>query len=268
MRIRVCHTTTYAYLPPARLVTQILRLTPRSHESQRVLNWRIDLDADCALRAADDAFGNITHSFSAVGPLSRIAVEVAGEVQTFDTSGVARGVIERFPPETFLRTTPLTQPDEKLRALARDVASKEDAPLARLHLLMARLSEALAFDTKATQSQTTAAQAMSIGRGVCQDFAHVFIACAREMGVPARYVSGYFLHLDGPTDQDAGHAWAEAYVDNLGWVGFDAANNVCPGEAHVSLARGLDYLGAAPVRGARAGGGQEMMSVTLRVEKI
>ena len=104
---------------------------------------------------------------------------------------------------------------------------------------------------------TTAAEAFALKRGVCQDLTHVFIAAARHLGVPARYVGGYFHRADGVTQQDAGHAWAEAHVPALGWVAFDPANGICATDAHVRVAVGLDYLGAAPVRGARRGGGNE-----------
>jgi transglutaminase-like putative cysteine protease len=100
---------------------------------------------------------------------------------------------------------------------------------------------------------------------VCQDLAHIFIASARAMGLPARYVSGHLARSDGQIDQEAAHAWCEAYVEDLGWVGFDPANGVCPTEAYVRVAIGLDYLGAAPVRGSRYGGDGERLDVRLRV---
>ncbi|MCV5656205.1 transglutaminase family protein, partial [Escherichia coli] len=86
------------------------------------------------------------------------------------------------------------------------------------------------------------------------------------LGIPARYVGGYFLHADGTIDQEAGHAWAEAYVDGLGWVGFDPANGICPAEQHIRIACGLDYLNAAPVRGSRHGGDGEYLTVKVRVD--
>jgi transglutaminase-like putative cysteine protease len=104
----------------------------------------------------------------------------------------------------------------------------------------------------ATHVATTAAEAFDKKSGVCQDFAHLFIACARELSIPARYVSGYFLRSDGEGHQPASHAWAEAHVDDLGWVGFDPAHGLSPDDAYVRVAAALDYLGAAPVRGARA----------------
>jgi transglutaminase-like putative cysteine protease len=125
----------------------------------------------------------------------------------------------------------------------------------------------MTFDEDPTNSGTSAAEAFTLKRGVCQDYAHIFIACARTGGVPARFVSGHFLRSDGTVHQDAGHAWAEAYVDGLGWVGFDPANSICATDAHVRVAIGLDYLGAAPVRGTRYGGGAETLTVAVKVDQ-
>ena len=104
-------------------------------------------------------------------------------------------------------------------------------------------------------------EAFALKRGVCQDLTHVFIAAARSLGIPARYVGGYFHRNDGVIEQDAGHAWAEAFVPELGWVAFDPANGICATDAHVRVAVGLDYLGAAPVRGTRYGGAGETLAV-------
>ena len=107
------------------------------------------------------------------------------------------------------------------------------------------------YDTNPTHTTTTATEAFALKRGVCQDLTHVFIAAARYLDIPARYVGGYFHRADGIVQQDAGHAWAEAYVPAIGWVAFDPASGICATDAHVRVAAGLDYLGAAPVRGAR-----------------
>jgi transglutaminase-like putative cysteine protease len=136
-----------------------------------------------------------------------------------------------------------------------------------MHGLLERLHAEMTFDTSPTQSTTTAAEAYALRRGVCQDLTHVFITAARSLGVPARYVGGYFRRNDGVSEQDAGHAWAEAFVPDLGWVAFDAANGICATDAHVRVAVGLDYLGAAPVRGTRYGGSGESLTVAVQVDQ-
>jgi transglutaminase-like putative cysteine protease len=267
MRIRIAHATTYAYDIPARSVIQVLRLTPRPHEGQRILRWRIELDGDGRLRAGEDSLGNIVHTLSLAGPLAGLKVMVAGEVETTDTNGVLRGSVERFPDTVFLRTTPLTQADAAIGDLAETVAAEHGPDrLDLLHGLLRAVNREVAFDTQPTVVTTTAAEAFALRRGVCQDLSHIFIAAARHLEIPARYVSGHFARGDGVVEQEAGHAWVEAMVPGLGWVGFDPANGINPTEAHVRIAIGLDYLGAAPVRGSRYGGGGEHLAVKLTVE--
>ena len=268
MRIRISHATTYRYDTPPTSVTQMLRLTPRNHDGQYVAAWRIDLSQDCLLHQHEDAFGNITHSFTAEGPFAELSIAVDGEVDTQDSNGVVSGAVERFPPSLFLRETALTQPDAAIAEFADSVrasAGTESLPL--LHELMSALNREMTFDTDPTHPATTAAEAFALRRGVCQDITHIFIAAARQIGIPARYIGGHVFRKDGALAQEAGHAWAEAYVDHLGWVGFDPTNKTCPTEAYVRVAMGLDYLGAASVRGTRYGGNGETLTVAVHVDQ-
>jgi transglutaminase-like putative cysteine protease len=267
VRIRIAHETVYRYDTPAKSAIELLRLTPRNHDGQYVVRWRIDVSEDCRLEPHEDAFGNLTHTFSADGPLSELRVGVAGEVETQDTAGVVRGALERFPPSLFLRDTPLTRADGAIAVFAADAAGAADAPLGRMHALLARIHGSFTFDPDPTHPATSASEAFAMKRGVCQDYAQVFIAAARCIGVPARYIGGYFLRADGVHDQEAGHAWAEAYVPDLGWVAFDPANGISATDAHVRVAVGLDYLGAAPIRGVHFGGTGESLAVTVHVDQ-
>ncbi|MGZ5805449.1 MAG: transglutaminase family protein [Xanthobacteraceae bacterium] len=267
MRIRVAHETTYRYETPAKGVIQILRLTPRNHDGQQVLDWRIDVSADCRLDQLEDAFGNITHTFTADGPFESVTVGVDGTVDTQDMQGLVQNAVEPFPPSLFLRETPLTQPDEAIATLSSAIRRESGGDdLEFLHTLLTRLHGEMAFDSDPTHSGTTAADAYKLRRGVCQDFTHIFVAAARSAGIPARYIGGHYCRAD-VVIQDAGHAWAEAYVADLGWLGFDPTHGICPVESHVRVAAGLDYLGAAPVRGTRYGGAGESLAVNIRVEQ-
>jgi transglutaminase-like putative cysteine protease len=268
MRIAISHETIYRYETPPSGVIQSLRLTPRNHDGQYVVNWRIDVSANCQLDQHVDAFGNIGHVFTAEGPLDELRVLVEGEVETQDTHGVVTGTIERFPPSFYLRETDLTRIDQGIANFAR--AAKQEAgdnPLSVLHKLLERVHGDLTYEAGATQPTTTAAEALSLKRGVCQDLSHIFIAGARSLGIPARYIGGHFHRTDGVSEQEAGHAWAEAHVPALGWVAFDTANGLCATDAHVRVAVGLDYLGAAPVRGTRHGGGAETLDVSVHVSE-
>jgi transglutaminase-like putative cysteine protease len=265
MRLHIRHETTYTYETPAKRAVESLRLTPRGHDGQFVVNWRIDVDHDVRLAHATDPFGNLVHSFTVEGPLDSLSIVAEGNVETQDTSGTLSGQIERFPPVIFLRDTALTASDAPIRAFADDVAGQANGErLDLLHALTVAVKERMHFDVDATDTGTSAIEAFGLRHGVCQDFAHIFIAAARHLGMPARYASGYLLRADTVT-QLAGHAWAEALVDGLGWVGFDPTNGISPTEAYVRLAVGLDYLSAAPVRGVVYGGSGEKLSVRIDI---
>jgi transglutaminase-like putative cysteine protease len=267
MRLRIQHITNYRYEPAATGVIQILRLTPGSHDGQYVAEWQIDVSTDSRLDMHEDAFGNVTHVMTH-GAIEDLTITVGGLIETHDTGGVLRGTDERFPPSLFLRPTSLTSVNPAMENFARELRTESEGDaLGFLHSLMTQVSEHMTFDEDPTNTGTSAIEAFALKRGVCQDYAHIFIACARSGGVPARFVSGHFLRSDGMVNQQAGHAWAEAYVPNLGWVGFDPANCICITEAHARIAIGLDYLGAAPVRGTRYGGGNETLTVSVKVDQ-
>ena len=193
MRIRISHATTYRYDTPPNSVIQMLRLTPRNHDGQYVANWRVDLSEDCLLHQHEDAFGNISHFFTAEGPFRELSISVEGEVDTHDTKSVVNGAVERFPPGMFLRETALTEPDDAIIDFADSTrAAAGSDSLVLLHGLMTGLNREIAFDTDPTHSATTAAEAFALRRGVCQDLTHIFIAAARRLEIPARYVGGHF----------------------------------------------------------------------------
>lgn len=265
MHIRISHTTSYTYEKPVRQIIQMLRLTPRDHEGQHVSGWRIEPSVDGRMRKLEDGFGNIVHDFSAEGPLEQVSIRVEGVVETRNTNGVIRGPDERVPHDVFLRSTDLTRADDAILAFVNATVEGAGNPLERLHRLLDRIHEEFVFDTEPTHVATTAAESFAMKSGVCQDLTHIFVAGARLLDIPARYVSGYFVRDDGVTDVNAGHAWAEAFVPDLGWVGFDPANGICPIDAHVRVAIGLDYADAAPLRGSRLGGGEEKLSVEMSV---
>jgi transglutaminase-like putative cysteine protease len=268
MRLRIAHSTTYRYQPAATGVIQILRMTPGSHDGQYVADWQIDVSTDSRLQVHQDAFGNVTHVLTEAA-IADLTVAVEGLIETHDTGGVLRGTDERFPPSLFLRATPMTEVNPAMAAFSRELRSESEADvLGFLHGLMLQINDHMTFDEDPTNSGTSAVEAFAFKRGVCQDYAHIFIACARSAGVPARFVSGHFLRSDGQVHQQAGHAWAEAFVPDLGWIGFDPANAICTTDAHARVAIGLDYLGAAPVRGTRYGGGTETLTVAVRVDQV
>ena len=260
MRLRVDHRTRYRYDSAASDVIQALRLAPGEHDGQHVVDWRIETDVDGRFRESVDAFGNRVTMFYADRAVAAVTIGVTGIVETTDTAGVVRAP-EPLPPAIFLRSTKLTAPEPAITMLAgRFVGATK---LAALHGLCAALYTEMRFEVGATDAQTTAAAALAAGHGVCQDFAHIFVAAARHLGVPARYVSG---HLARTEQQEAAHAWAEALAPDIGWIAFDPTNGICATDSYLRVAVGLDYLDAAPIRGARRGGGGEQLSVTVDAE--
>ncbi|MGA0531220.1 transglutaminase family protein [Hansschlegelia sp. KR7-227] len=267
MRLTIRHETAYRFATSPSSVIQTLRMTPRGHDGQHIVRWRLDVDRNCRVRASEDAFGNITHTFAVDGPIESLTVLAEGEIDTQDTDGIIRHTVERFSPGLYLRDTALTAPDSAIGVFAEEAAAASDGTvLGKLHAVLDELHETMTFDVSPTDSATTAAEAFRIKRGVCQDLTHVFIVAARHLGVPARYVSGYFRRADDVLQQESGHAWAEAFVPDLGWIGFDPANGQCSTDAYARVAIGLDYLGAAPIRGSRYGGSGETLTVAVIVE--
>jgi transglutaminase-like putative cysteine protease len=265
MWLRIAHRTVIRYDPPAGGSIQALRLTPRNHEGQYVVRWRIEVWPDARLAAHEDAFGNITHLFAAEGPLGEVGIDIDGQVETQNTDGVVRGTVERFPPSLFLRDTPLTRPDPAICEFARAIrAASGGKVLGELHAVLQGLHAAMALQPDRTNLAADAAEAFARKSGATADVTHVFIAAARSLGIPARFVRGYFHNKESCAEHLA-HSWAEAYVPDLGWVGFDAANGLCPTDAHVRVAVGLDALSAAPLRGAKYGAGGETREVAIKV---
>ncbi|WP_128253536.1 transglutaminase family protein [Falsirhodobacter deserti] len=262
MILTVEHVTRYAYDAPVRGLVQSHRLTPSDSEGQRVLDWDVSVSDGIRGGRFRDGAGDVVESWSVTGPVLAVEVRVTGRVETSDCAGVLRGHRETIPTACYLRDTPLTWADSALRNLAAQAQGME--PLQAAHHLSGVVSKAIAWTPGATQSQTTAAEALERRQGVCQDHAHALIAAARDAGIPARYVSGYLL---AGGVQDAAHAWAELHVPGLGWIGFDAANGCCPDARYIRLASGLDAQDAAPIRGSARGGGGEVLDVTVAVSQ-
>jgi transglutaminase-like putative cysteine protease len=265
MRLSVHYTTAYHYSEPPRRIIQLLRVMPTSFAGQTVLDWRVNVDCDSRLRKARDGYGNVIHMLYVDRPVESLAVVVEGLVLTDDKAGLVQGLPHDLPSPVFLRSTPLTLAGPAVDRIAEATVLSAAGTLDRLHALAAGLHRDIRFDTEVTGIDTTAEQACAAGHGVCQDFAHIFIAVARRLGIPARYVSGHLFRRDGQHVQEAGHAWGEAWIDDLGWTAFDPVNGICTDDAYVRVACGLDYGDAAPVAGARSGGGEEELKVEVRV---
>ncbi|WP_157215659.1 transglutaminase family protein [Flavisphingomonas formosensis] len=265
MRLYVHHLTEYRFSEPQARLVQLLRLTPESFIGQNVVDWRIDVDCNARLRSGRDGYGNETTMLYVDGPIDRISITVNGSVLTENKAGMVQGATETLPPLLYMQSTRLTTADEAIIDFARGIEAEGNDALDRMHLLMGALHERLTFDPGRRDATRTAIETFSESHGVCQDFAHVFVAAARAIGIPARYVSGHFYRDDGAALQEAAHAWAEAHIPDYGWIAFDASHDHCPDDRYIRVAIGLDYRDAAPLSGSRIGGGVEELDVGVRV---
>jgi len=263
MRLAISHSTHYTYDTQVAYSIQRLLLTPLSFASQRVVSWDIKAPGIENAMQYSDAFGNRVHLISSFNPQGTHTIVAEGIVDVEDAAGLVRGLPSRVPDQVYLRQTDFTLPSAAMVEMLDGVGEKPGQGIAFLHGLMAATRGAVVYETGTTHAYTTAAEAFAQGRGVCQDHAHVFIGLARACNIPARYVTGYLMADDV---SPAAHAWAEALVPDLGWVGFDAANGISPSDNYVRVASGLDAAGTAPLRGCRRGGQAEQMTVEVRVE--
>lgn len=267
MILTVDHVTTYQYDAPMRAAVQSLRLFPSRFDGQRTIAWDVSVAGGIKGGGFRDGAGDRVEGWSLRGPVSEVTVTVKGQVETIDLAGVLRGHRETAPPLAYLRETTATWIDDALEALAFEAVEGSSDALDRAHRLARAVAGAIAYKPGVTHAHTTAAEALGLGEGVCQDHAHALIATARAVDMPARYVSGYlYATEDGP--HEAAHAWAEIWIEGIGWVGFDPANECCPDERYIRLGSGLDAREAAPVKGIAQGVGEESLDVTVALESV
>ena len=259
MRLSIEHLTTYRYDELARHSTQYVRLTPKSSARQHVLDWQLDMPA--APLVSTDGFGNVLHVLTLDEPHRSISIRAHGEVEVLDED--REDDDDGLSPLVHSRFTRLTRPSAALTEFAHQYAVQPG--LAGMEKLMVEVLAHMPYTPGSTHAGSTAGEAFALGQGVCQDHTHVFLACARLTGRPARYVSGYLYSQDD--HHVASHAWAEVWLDGI-WHTFDITNQQCQPRNHLKLAVGMDYLDACPVRGVRYGGGPESLHAVATVERL
>jgi len=261
MKLHIRHETHYRYERPVKYSVQSLHLTPRPEPDQRALFWSIA--APGRRFEQIDAYGNIAHLLTIEQPHREIKIVVQGIVETSDTE--SRQDDGPLSPLAYLAPTALTAPNDELRAFTQNAMQHANGPQERAAALAEAVFRAVRYKPGASDVNDSAAVAFKSGEGVCQDHAHVYVACARASGMPARYVSGYLY--TGDTTDAASHAWVDVWLEERGaWIGIDVTHQGVAGAQHCRLAVGRDYLDAAPVRGVRRGGGHETLEVSVLVE--
>lgn len=266
--LSIRHVTTYSYDEPVYYALQQLRLTPRATAGQVVRDWTCTVRGGTKQLSFTDSYRNSVELVLLGDGVTEVEIECAGVVEVEDRHGVV-GKHRGFAPLwLYLEETALTSAGSNIGQLAarlkQDCADMDEVAL--LHVLSAEVLGLVKYEIGQTDASTTAEGAMTAGHGVCQDHAHIMISVARQLGMPARYVSGYLL-MDGQTQQDASHAWCEVWTKGLGWIGFDVSNGICPDARYVRVGVGRDYADAAPIRGVRQGNGAENLHVSLQVQQ-
>jgi transglutaminase-like putative cysteine protease len=269
MQLAIRHETTYRYEAAQAYSIQQLHITPRAEPQQSVLSWHIHTPGHC--HAYTDAYGNLSHMLTLNEPHQSVVIVAQGVIATTLLDGGRLQAQESLSPLVFTVPTRLTTPTDAIREFAAACLPADPArtDTGALLALAARIHGAVTYQSGATNVWTSAADALALGAGVCQDHAHLFLACCHAHGVPARYVSGY---IDPESSgHAASHAWIDAWVSEpgfSGWVSVDVTHARLMSDAYVRLAIGRDYDSAAPVRGSRRGSGPEAMGVDVQIVPV
>lgn len=266
MHLAIEHTTRYRFVEPVAYALQRLRLMPKETRGQKIIDWTVEYEGVIEELSYEDQNCNHVTLVSVAPATHEVVIRCRGTLLTEDHAGVHGAHSGHMPLWSFGSQTHSTAPGPKMRALVAALRQDGGDTLDQLHALSTRILEQVAYEVGHTGVQTTAEEALELGRGVCQDHAQIFIGGARLLGVPARYVSGYLM-LEDSVNQEAAHAWAEAYIEGLGWVGFDVSNGISPDDRYVRVATGRDYREAAPVTGVSYGGIEDDLHVHLAVER-
>ena len=266
MRLSIRHTTRYRFGQPVVHALQRLRLVPKQTQGQEILDWSMEYENAHQELQFEDQHHNTTTLIAVEPGTKEVVVTCKGTVDTHDHAGVIGRHAGHLPLWSFLSQTSLTRPGPGIRKLLKEFEGREDEKLDLLHEISRRILEEVEYKVGSTIPQTTAEESFAAKAGVCQDHAHILIGIARALDIPARYVSGYLM-MNDRIDQEATHAWAEAFVDGLGWVGFDVSNGISPDARYVRVATGRDYRDAAPVTGISFGNAEQVLEVDVSVEQ-
>jgi transglutaminase-like putative cysteine protease len=280
MYYSILHKTRYRYSMPVRESVTEVRMRPRSEGLQRCLNFEVRTEPQARVNSYLDAYGNTVHHFDIPGPHQQLvitaeAVVVFTEMPALperleahawaqvDQTTDAYGAWDFLLPSRFARPSALLLELEQELKLGR-----RDDPLSLLCELNRQISETFAYAPQTTDVDSPIDEALESRRGVCQDFSHIMITLVRRLGIPCRYVSGYLFHRREDHDrseEDATHAWIEALLPGLGWIGFDPTNNLLAGSRHIRTAIGRDYADVPPTRGVFRGQAESELDVGVKV---
>ncbi len=280
MYYSILHKTRFRYSAPVRESITEVRMRPRSEGAQRCLSFRLATAPAARAHSYTDSYGNIVHHFDVPAPHKQITITAESIVILPPPSPLPEALAPDAWAELdaltaaedhwdFLAPSRFTEPTALLEELARELELRRRGdPLSLLRELNGRLYAAFAYEPGHTEVDSPIDVALAARRGVCQDYAHVMIALVRSLAIPCRYVSGYLFHRAEDHDRsadDATHAWVEALLPGLGWVGLDPTNNLVAGERHIRTAVGRDYADVPPTRGVYKGRAESALEVGVKV---
>ena len=275
------HVTKFRYSAPISESVMEVRMQPRSETNQRCQSFALSLNPRARLASYRDHLGNLVHHFDIPGRHQQLTIKATAIVEIAppalhgalgaDAWAALAALIEDGDCWEMLMPSQFARPTAALRELALELKlERQGDPLSVLRELNGQLHDAFDYAPRSTQVDSPIDEALGSRQGVCQDFAHIMIALVRGLGIPCRYVSGYLFHRTENRDrsaQDATHAWVEALLPELGWVGFDPTNNLVAGERHIRAAIGRDYADVPPTRGVFKGEAQSELSVAVQVSQ-
>jgi transglutaminase-like putative cysteine protease len=268
-RFEITHETRFEYSAPISETVMEMRLRPLDGAGQRCLDFHLEVEPGVRLGSYRDGYGNEVHYFNLLRDHPRLRVSTRSVVET---GGPARAERADLVLD-FLRFRPPVVDVPGVRRLATRQRLPANAPPAAVEAALDELTLAISrdfvYDPAVTNVYSGVEEVLELRAGVCQDFAHLFIATARALGVPARYVSGYiYVPGESGVTEGASHAWAEAWVRGRGWLGYDATHPIRAGANHVRVAVGRDYRDAAPTRGVYVGAATGTMDVNVRTRPL
>jgi transglutaminase-like putative cysteine protease len=276
VRLYLLHRTTFTYDVSARDSFNEARLQPVDGDGQRLISFSLQTDPAASLSHFTDYFGNAAHRFAIAAPHPKLTVEARSEVET--EAGLGHSALPAVAlrgPDTesdfdlqveFIQPSRYVPLEAELGKTAAVVIKDRDEVWSAVQAIYEFVYHSMRYRQQTTGIETTALEALKLRAGVCQDFAHIALGLCRSAGIPARYVSGYFLDPQRKPDQiEASHAWAEAWVPGAGWVSFDPTHNCRTDERYIRLAVGRDYADIRPIAGTYQGSPTREMRVEVSV---
>jgi transglutaminase-like putative cysteine protease len=266
VKLKVTHITELSYDEPIVEGYTEVRQRPRDGEGQRLVSFGLVTDPEAPVHAYRDRYGNEVGHFDLLSPHSGLTLTAVSEVATSEAIPVASPELSLLDRFDFLSPTDYAPISPRIRELSDPCRVVGDSLATAMRVLVA-VRRHLRYEAGTTDVTTSADEALQAGRGVCQDFAHLMIACCRTLAVPARYVSGY-IHAPGSASSAASHAWVDVHTPRQGWVALDPTHDRAQGEAHVRVAVGRDYADVPPTRGVFKGNARESLRVSVQIEVL